>query len=59
MPSGSWSPPAFWITSIRKAGAYAGNARTFEAMLLCMLIELKQELRILEGRFRNCSGTEM
>lgn len=43
----------------RKAGAYAGNARTFETMLLCMLIELKQELRILERRFRNCSGTEM
>ena len=61
MPSGSWSPPAFWITSydedvevreawriFRKAGAYAGNARTFETMLLCMLIELKRELRILE-----------
>ena len=33
-----------------QAGAYASNAKPFETMLVCTLIELKQELRILEQR---------
>jgi hypothetical protein len=39
-----------------QAGAYASNARPFETMLLCMLIELKKELRILEQRVARVEG---
>lgn len=39
-----------------QAGAYASNARPFETMLICMLIELKQELRILEQRVARAEG---
>ena len=33
-----------------QAGAYASNPKPFETMLLCMLIELKKELRLLEQK---------
>lgn len=33
-----------------QAGAYASNAKPFETMLICMLIELRQELKLLEQR---------
>ena len=33
-----------------QAGAYASNPKPFEMMLLCMLIELKKELRLLEQK---------
>lgn len=39
-----------------QAGAYASNARPFETMLLCMLIELKKELSILEQRVARVEG---
>ncbi|PTL35777.1 hypothetical protein CLG94_08455 [Candidatus Methylomirabilis limnetica] len=39
-----------------QAGAYASNAKPFETMLICMLIELKQELRILEQRVAHTEG---
>ena len=39
-----------------QAGAYASNARPFETMLLCMLIELKKGLRILEQRVARVEG---
>jgi hypothetical protein len=39
-----------------QAGAYASNAKPFETMLICMLIELKRELRILEQRVAHAEG---
>ena len=39
-----------------QAGAYASNARPFETMLLCMLIELKNEFRILEEKIARAEG---
>jgi hypothetical protein len=33
-----------------QAGAYASSARPFEMMLICMLIELKSELKRLEQK---------
>jgi hypothetical protein len=39
-----------------QAGAYASNARPFETMLICMLIELKKELRILEEKIARAEG---
>jgi hypothetical protein len=39
-----------------QAGADASNAKPFETMLLCMLIELKQELTILEQRVARVEG---
>lgn len=31
-----------------QAGAYASHARPFETMLICMLLELRKELKVLE-----------
>lgn len=39
-----------------QAGAYASNARPFETMLICMLIELKKELKLLEQRIARAEG---
>ena len=39
-----------------QAGAYASSARPFEMMLLCMLIELKKELRLLEQKIARAAG---
>ena len=39
-----------------QAGAYASSARPFEMMLLCMLIELKKELRLLEQKVARAEG---
>jgi hypothetical protein len=39
-----------------QAGAYASNAKPFETMLICMLIELKQELKLLEQRVARAEG---
>jgi hypothetical protein len=39
-----------------QAGAYASNAKPFETMLICMLIELKKELRILEEKIAHAEG---
>jgi len=39
-----------------QAGAYASNAKPFETMLICMLIELKKELRILEQKVARAEG---
>jgi len=39
-----------------QAGAYASNVRPFETMLICMLIELKQELKRLEQRIARTEG---
>lgn len=39
-----------------QAGAYASNPRPFETMLVCMLIELKKELRLLEQRVARAEG---
>ncbi len=39
-----------------QAGAYASNAKPFETMLLCMLIELKKDLKILEQRVARAEG---
>jgi hypothetical protein len=39
-----------------QAGAYASNAKPFETMLICMLIELKKELKLLEQRIARAEG---
>jgi len=39
-----------------QAGAYASSARPFEMMLICMLIELKRELRLLEQKVARAEG---
>ena len=39
-----------------QAGAYASNAKPFETMLICMLIELKKELKLLEQRVARAEG---
>lgn len=39
-----------------QAGAYASNAKPFETMLICMLIELKKELKLLEERIARAEG---
>ena len=39
-----------------QAGAYASNAKPFETMLLCMLIELKKELKSLEQKVARAEG---
>ncbi len=39
-----------------QAGAYASNAKPFETMLLCMLIELKKELKSLEQKIARTEG---
>ena len=39
-----------------QAGAYASNAKPFETMLLCMLIELKKELKVLEQKVARADG---
>ena len=39
-----------------QAGAYASNAQPFETMLICMLIELKKELKLLEQRVARAEG---
>ena len=39
-----------------QAGAYASSARPFEMMLICMLIELKRKLKILEERIARAEG---
>ncbi len=39
-----------------QAGAYASNAKPFETMLLCMLIELKKELKSLEQKAARAEG---
>ena len=39
-----------------QAGAYASNAKPFETMLICMLIELKREIKILEERIARREG---
>ena len=39
-----------------QAGAYASSARPFEMMLICMLIELKKELRLLEQKVARAEG---
>ena len=39
-----------------QAGAYASNAKPFETMLICMLIELKKELRVLEQKVVRAEG---
>lgn len=39
-----------------QAGAYASHARPFETRLICMLIELKQALRILGQRVAHAKG---
>ena len=39
-----------------QAGAYASSARPFEMMLICMLIELKKELKVLEERIARAEG---
>ena len=39
-----------------QAGAYASNAKPFETMLICMLIELKKDLKILEQKVARAEG---
>lgn len=39
-----------------QAGAYASNAKPFETMLICMMIELKKELKLLERRVARAEG---
>ena len=39
-----------------QAGAYASNAKPFETMLICMLIELKKDLKILEQKVARTEG---
>lgn len=39
-----------------QAGAYASNAKPFETMLICMLIELKKELKLLDERIARAEG---
>ncbi len=39
-----------------QAGAYASNAKPFETMLLCMLIALKKDLKILEQKVARTEG---
>lgn len=39
-----------------QAGAYASNAKPFETMLICMMIELKKELKLLEQRVARAEG---
>ena len=39
-----------------QAGAYASNPKPFETMLLCMLIELKKELKVLEQKVARAEG---
>ncbi len=39
-----------------QAGAYASNAKPFETMLICMLIELKKDLKLLEQRVACAEG---
>ncbi len=39
-----------------QAGAYASNAKPFETMLICMLIELRKELKVLEERVARAEG---
>ncbi len=39
-----------------QAGAYASSARPFEMMLICMLIELKKEIKLLEQKIARAEG---
>ena len=39
-----------------QAGAYASNPKPFETMLICMLIELKKELKLLEQKIARAEG---
>ena len=39
-----------------QAGAYASSARPFEMMLICILIALKKELKVLEEKVARVEG---
>lgn len=39
-----------------QAGAYASNPKPFETMLICMLLELKKELKLLEQKVARAEG---